>query len=245
MTYQEFHPHPFWQTYVASYWLAHGEATTASRIYPDGCVDLIFHGIGSERLRVSGMMTHYRDVVFNGKIELLGIRLKPAGLSLLQDFPMAELKNSFSCLSQFSKWPIGEWNQKLWDIHAMEHKIHWIETYLLPLLFHGRKKKDPLITSVCKDLESRYTSVDIVALSRQYYLSLRQLERRFKEFMGVSMKEYQRIFRFTNTLLDIQDNPRRSLLQIAFDHGYTDHAHLTREVRRMTGRSPSMLREME
>lgn len=245
MIYQEFQPQPFWQTYVASYWLASGEATTASRIYPDGCVDLIFHGIGSENIRVSGMMTHYRDVAFNGKIELLGIRLKPSGLSLLQGLPMAELKNVSSCLSGISKWPIGEWKQALWAIHAIEHKIHWIETYLLPLLFHGRRKVDPLITYVCQDLESRYTSVDIAALARQYYLSLRQLERRFKGYVGVSMKEYQRIFRFTKALSDIQCYPSRSLLQIAFDHGYTDHAHLNREVQRMTGSNPSMLREIE
>mgnify|MGYP001801875907 CR=1 FL=1 len=115
----------------------------------------------------------------------------------------------------------------------------------MPQLFHARKREDRLITSVCHDLESQYTKVDIGALARQYYLSLRQLERRFKSVVGVSMKEYQRIFRFTHTLADIRKNPSKSLLQIAFDHGYTDHAHLTREVRRMTGRNPSMLREIQ
>ncbi|NRB49184.1 MAG: AraC family transcriptional regulator [Saprospiraceae bacterium] len=245
MIYQEFQPHPFWQSFVASYWLASGEGTSASRIYPDGCVDLIFHGTGSERLRVSGMMTYYRDVAFNGKTELIGIRLKPAGLSFLQELPMAELKNISSRLSEVSTWPTGEWNERLWGIEAVQDKIHWIEAYLLPQLFHSRRKEDQLITSVCQDIESRYTNIDIGALTRQYYVSLRQLERRFKSFVGVSMKEYQRIFRFTQTLSDIRENSSKSLLQIAFDHGYTDHAHLTREVQRMTGRNPSVLRELQ
>lgn len=244
MIYQEFQPHPFWQSYIASYWLASGEANAASRVYPDGFVDLIFHGTANETPRVSGMMTHYRDVVFNRRIDLVGIRFKSSGLSLLEGLPMPDLKNISSCLSEISTWPIEEWNQKLWAIPLIEDKINWIECYLLPQLLHGRKKVDQLITAVCEEIDSRYTKVDIGALARQYYLSLRQLERRFKGAVGVNMKEYHRIVRFTNALSDIQGKSQRSLLQIAYDHGYSDHAHLTREVLRMTGKNPSDLRQV-
>ncbi len=242
MIYQEFQPHPFWRSFVASYWVASGESTAASRIFPDGYVDLIFHGTARESIRVSGMMTHYRDVAFTGSIDLIGIRLKPSGLSLLQGLPMAALKNISSCLSEISRWPIEEWNQILWAFPSVRDRIHWIECHLLPQLFHGRKKVDPLITPICQYIESRYTKVDISAIAGQYYLSLRQLERRFKEVVGVSMKEYHRILRFTHVLAAIQEKKQRSLLQIAYDHGYTDHAHLTREILRMTGRNPSQLR---
>lgn len=244
MVYREFQPHPFWQSYIASYWFASGEVNGTSRVYPDGYVDLIFHGTSSETPRVSGMMTHYRDVVFNRRIDLVGIRFKPSGLSLLEGLPMSDLKNISSCLSEISTWPIEKWNQKLWAIPWLEDKIHWIEHHLLPELFHGRKKVDQLITAVCKEIDSRYTEVDIGALARQYYLSLRQLERRFKGAVGVNMKEYHRIVRFTNALSDIEGKPQRSLLQIAYDHGFSDHAHLTREVLRMTGKNPSDLRQV-
>ncbi len=243
MIYQEFQPHPFWQSYVASYWLARGKATYLSRIYPDGYVDLIFHRRGSETIWVSGMMTSYREVVLEGAVELLGIRLTPKGLGLLESLPMAELKNLSLGLAEMSKWPVEEWNDKFWSLSAIADKISWIESDLLPGLLHRREKPDLLITAVCHDLATQYVGIDIGSLAKEYYLSLRQLERRFKGVLGVSMKEYQRILRFTNALSDIRGKSEKSLLQIAYEHGYSDHAHLTREVLRMTGRNPSVLRE--
>lgn len=242
MIYREIQPDPFWRPYVAAYWFAEGKSTATSRIYPDGFVDLIFHRMGSESIRVSGMMTSYREVVLEGEVELLGIRLKPEGLSLLQGLPMADIKNLSLPLSEVSTWPVDEWNDKFWSFASMNSKLRWIEGDLLPKLLHRRKKQDLLITSVCHDLSTQYVGIDIASLARHYYLSLRQLERRFKDVVGVSMKEYHRILRFTNALLDIQEKPQSSLLQIAYDHGYSDHAHLTREVLRMTGKNPSQLR---
>ncbi|MBX2874089.1 MAG: helix-turn-helix transcriptional regulator [Saprospiraceae bacterium] len=242
MIYQEFQPHPHWQAFVSTYWYACGEECGSSRIYPDGYVDLIFHMPGPALISVSGMMTAFRDVALVGRMEFLGIRLKPSAVSLLKDIPVGALRNLSLSLSEVSAWPVREWNEKLWTIPDLKGRIHWIERDLLPELLQDRSKPAPLIPAICRYLSAHYTHVDISALAKQHYISLRQLERRFKSCMGVSMKEYQRVLRFSNALLDIHQLPQMSLLQIAFNHGYTDHAHLTREVQRMTGRNPSALR---
>ncbi|WP_449399491.1 helix-turn-helix domain-containing protein [Chryseobacterium wanjuense] len=60
--------------------------------------------------------------------------------------------------------------------------------------------------------------------------------------MGLSPKEYSNIIRFQNALSLIKNSKQnRSLLDIAFECGYYDHSHLSNEIRRNTGLSPSLL----
>ena len=79
-------------------------------------------------------------------------------------------------------------------------------------------------------------------LSKQNFTSVRQLERNFKKFIGLSPKEYANIIRFQYALGLIKNSEKkRSLLEIAFECGYYDHSHLTNEIKRNTGLAPSQL----
>ena len=78
-------------------------------------------------------------------------------------------------------------------------------------------------------------------IAKNHYISLRQLERRFKTIVGVTMKEYHSIIRFNKAKDNIMENPNLSLLNIAFDNGYFDHSHLAKEVNKMSGLNPSEL----
>jgi len=247
MQYKEYQPHPYWQAYVDSYWYAKGDEVGISRIYPDGYLDIIFDlkrsSLASiDRIRISGMMTSFRDVELDCEMEVLGIRFKPSSLSLLQAIPVGQLKNVSIYLNEITNFPIAEWSERLFNAPAVVEKIHWIEHYLLPRLIGPFEEEDGLISAVCQQIRQQYVQVDISSLAKQYFISLRQLERRFKGKIGISMKEYQRVQRFSNALGEIRQLPEKSLLHIAFDNGYADHAHLTREVFRMTGSNPSALR---
>jgi AraC-like DNA-binding protein len=66
------------------------------------------------------------------------------------------------------------------------------------------------------------------------------LERNFKKNIGISPKEFVNILRFQFALEKIKDNQLgKSLQDIAFESGYYDHAHLSNEIKRYTGLSPS------
>ncbi len=84
--------------------------------------------------------------------------------------------------------------------------------------------------------------MSIDELSKRNFTTVRQLERNFKKHIGLSPKEYSNIIRFQNALSIIKNSSEnRSLLDIAFECGYYDHSHLTNEIRRNTGISPSLL----
>ncbi|MGH2534361.1 MAG: helix-turn-helix domain-containing protein [Thermomicrobiales bacterium] len=83
---------------------------------------------------------------------------------------------------------------------------------------------------------------DLVARSG---LSLRQLERGFKALAGVSPKALARTMRLECVLYHLRREPSADLATLAYTYGYADQAHLTREVRALTGCTPVELRKLE
>jgi AraC-like DNA-binding protein len=75
-------------------------------------------------------------------------------------------------------------------------------------------------------------------LARAVQLSPRQLRTLMVAETGLSPKQLCRSFRFDGVIARLADGDR-TLAEIAFDCGYADQAHLTREFRQMAGCSPS------
>ncbi len=69
-------------------------------------------------------------------------------------------------------------------------------------------------------------------------LSERQLRRRFHWAIGYAPATLRRIERF-NTVRRLCDGPGRDLAGVAAAAGYSDQAHLSREVKRLTGLTPT------
>ncbi|WP_370576657.1 helix-turn-helix domain-containing protein [Pedobacter sp. AK013] len=104
------------------------------------------------------------------------------------------------------------------------------------------KSKNNQLQSVINDIHSTNGQTSIYDLSKRNFTTIRQLERSFKKYIGLSPKEYSNIIRFQNALNIIKNSDKnRSLLDIAFECGYYDHSHLSNEIKRNTGLSPSLL----
>jgi transcriptional regulator GlxA family with amidase domain len=67
----------------------------------------------------------------------------------------------------------------------------------------------------------------------------RQLENRFLQQIGLPPKTAARIMRLRRALRLLRDG--RTVAQTALTCGFSDQAHMSREVRRMTGFPPSRL----
>ncbi|MBO0792853.1 MAG: AraC family transcriptional regulator [Ktedonobacteraceae bacterium] len=69
-------------------------------------------------------------------------------------------------------------------------------------------------------------------------LSLRQLERRFKQCIGVSPKVFARLLRFEALRDSLIQGPGTSLADVASHFGYQDQAHVIHEFKRWAGCTP-------
>jgi AraC-like DNA-binding protein len=99
----------------------------------------------------------------------------------------------------------------------------------------------------------------VAELGAELGISERQLRRRFADAVGYGPKTLARILRFQRFLALAADEaaqggsgapvasyrwappPRVDLAGLAFAAGYADQAHLTRECRRLAGRTPAEL----
>ncbi|MBK9236509.1 MAG: AraC family transcriptional regulator [Rhodoferax sp.] len=79
--------------------------------------------------------------------------------------------------------------------------------------------------------------------------SLRQAERRVKQWAGLPMRELRRLGRAEESFFRVRDGDpsgspggRPDWAAVAVDSGYSDQAHLCREVRRIAGMSPADLK---
>ena len=75
--------------------------------------------------------------------------------------------------------------------------------------------------------------------------SMRQAQRRIKEWAGMSLRQLQGIVRIESALAQVKECIAKGQLdwsRIASDNGFSDQAHFCREIRRISGMSPTELR---
>ncbi|OJJ20379.1 hypothetical protein BKI52_18130 [marine bacterium AO1-C] len=247
MSYQEFKPSPLLSQYIDSYWIS--SQGKSSRVLPDGFIDIIFNfGKATPTLPawgagVAGMMTRFRDVSVNQSSEFIGIRFRSMYFHQWCAIPLHELKNlTISTNEIMNSWESHVVDQ-IYEEKNIQNKLALIEQKLYTSISESvYTKKHSLILSACNAIKSSFTSLSLDKVAQDHNISLRQLERLFRAQVGVTMKEYQAIIRFKHTLQNLADHPNQSLLHLAYDMGYFDHAHLTREINKMAGQPPSQLK---
>jgi AraC-like DNA-binding protein len=79
--------------------------------------------------------------------------------------------------------------------------------------------------------------VDIDKVASESFLSVRQFERKFKEYCGFAPKKFSRIVRF-NSLISNYKLKKNSLTQVAYDFGYYDQSHFIEEFKEFSGINP-------
>lgn len=79
------------------------------------------------------------------------------------------------------------------------------------------------------------------ALLESFGLSERQLRRRFVAEVGLTPKVFSRLRRVRRACADLLQNAPLGIAAISCEHGYSDQAHLSREMRTVFGMSPQLL----
>jgi len=82
-------------------------------------------------------------------------------------------------------------------------------------------------------------------LAERCGLSSRQLERQFREVVGVSPKGLARLIRFEEIRKRLMFDPALSLTALAHEFEFADQAHFIRDFKELAGRTPGeFAREM-
>lgn len=244
MEYKEIKPCRELEPFIHSYWELKGDEHDRQweRNFPDGCAGLVMNlantcltdnGLVSMeygKTYVVGAMTSFKESFIERNTHLFGVCLKPATFTNFYNFiAQNELKNNTIELEKPHSFNVDK---------VRENPSNYLNRFFTDRI---KSKKNPL-QPVLNQIHSSNGQLSIYELSKRNYTTVRQLERNFKTHIGISPKEYSNIIRFQNALRIIKNSSEnRSLLDIAFECGFYDHSHLTNEIKRNTGLSPSQL----
>lgn len=102
-----------------------------------------------------------------------------------------------------------------------------------------QQPRHPML-SIISCIYQRHGQVSVDAVAKEFFITHRQLERGFKQYVGIAPKTFINLVRCFHAMAMIrQHSGSKSLLDIALDCGYYDHAHLTNEIKKYTGLTPS------
>jgi AraC-like DNA-binding protein len=90
-------------------------------------------------------------------------------------------------------------------------------------------------------LASSHGRVQIREISGELGWSRRRLVETFRQSVGLTPKTLARVLRFDHALSLWKADPQLPWADLAFDAGYHDQAHFSREVRALSGQTPTEL----
>jgi len=242
MQYLQVTPHAALSNYVDAYWTASGSSAQHSieKILPDGCVDIIFN-LGNdcctdngavlmkpEKTYLVGTMTRYKETGMDNNTKLLGVRFKPGAVSaFFKLMPLSEIANETV--------EVGN----LLSIDIRKSGAFPFELLNRELIRNLNKPATGILMQI-ETVKRLKGQIKIPALAAVHCTTVRQLERDFKEHVGITPKEFVNLVRYQHAMKAIEHRkPDESLLSVAFDFGYYDHAHLTNDLKRYIGSAPT------
>jgi AraC-like DNA-binding protein len=242
MKYSQINPDKSLASYIDAYWTATGDSinTVTEKILPDGCIDIIFNlgsdcitdngafNMQSEKVCLVGTMTRFKETIMHSESKLIGVRFKPAGFSAF---------HKFSSLHEITDKTIEYEKISLFDLKKISSNH---VTYFNQFFLDKLKKPNYFLLQVIETIQIHKGQIKVEVLASKHFTTVRQLERSFKQHIGISPKQLINLIRYQNAMTAFQKRkPKESLLSIAFDYGYYDDAHLTNEFKRYNGASPS------
>jgi AraC-like DNA-binding protein len=211
--YREIAPPADLAAHVACVWTS---VSSGGTILPDGCVDVVWRG---DRLIVAGPATGPMNSDVPVGTPVFGVRFRLGAAGAALGLPAAELADA---------------NVELWQGLAERVAEGGLPALLDAVRERVRAPVDPLTRAAALAMAQPGARVHGLDLG----LSERQLRRRFLDAVGYGPKTLARILRFQRFLALAGEG---DLAGLAFEAGYADQAHLTRECRRLAGRTPAEL----
>ena len=240
--YQEIKPSKGLDELIDSFWVfSQNKASEYFKVLPDTCADLVFD-LNQSKGFLSGVMSNYQRMELATESNLIGIRFKTEKFGSLSKIPLNETKNLRVELSQIFPTKNLVRLSQLNELESITDKVNFLENFIETSFKENYERQDQMILSVAKKIRLLNGNLNIEVLAKSHHLSLRQLERRFKNYIGLTLKEFSNIVRFNNAKKTIATSTSTSLLEIAFDMGFFDHSHMTYEFKRISGENPRCFR---
>jgi len=181
----------------------------------------------NDRYCATGQITTPMIGSITGRTKSFLVFMQPCGLYQLFGFNMALLTNTSIPLHHFLEEE--NWNElfkKLTTAQIDETMVEVMNEYFLsqfPVF-----EIAPKVAQALDYIHQNKGNVSVKDIQANCYITSRSLERHFKNYIGLSPKEYIKIFRFKCLVNFINQHPGVTWDVLCEQSGYYDQSHLTR-----------------
>lgn len=225
-----------------------GAAPSSHRVLPDGCTDLIFSfrrprgpaWLDAPELSVVGPMERFALVPLEPGTVSFGVRLRPGWALPLLGVSPRELCGLHVPVADCAP-DLTVLQRRLEDSPSPSHALVLLQETFARRRASLRAGPHPRAARALRWLQSSAGQVRMSELSRTLGVSERTLHRDVLDEAGVAPKLLARVLRFQQAVRLLRTGAPADLATVALTCGYSDQAHLSREVRELAGVTPTAL----
>ena len=206
-------------------------------VIPDTCVDIIYQIDYTENI-ITGKFCGINDASFvacektkpGHLVSVFAIRFYAWSVfGFSEDSLKGTINGCYDVQSRFY-WLDKVLRQQLFEKHSLKERSRLTEEWFLKKLVSLRE--NPTIDSAVAQILMQKGALTANRLAEECFLSSRQMERLFHEYIGITPKKLCSLVRYQCLWNEIIRNPRFSILDGVCKYGFTDQSHLIREFKR-------------
>jgi len=187
---------------------------------------------------VLGQYPRSFEVSLEGHVNIIGVHLKPAAIHQLFNMPGRLFTHTAISLTDVLGDEVTSVCKELQELRSLEQVIARIEKFLTGLLLQSKATVNTTFLNSLSLIEQSRGKKSIKEIALATKTSERTLQKIFLENVGLTPKEFSRVYRFSQVIRSMGDNTFS--WQYAVHHlGYYDQAHFLNDFRRVSGLNPS------
>ena len=229
--------------YIRCFWgseqpyLQKEQSVDASIVVPDTCVDIIYN-IDYTDNTITGGFCGINDASFwdhdrkesGHLVSIFAIRFFAWNAYVFSEDSLKDTINTYADVRMRFRWLDDLLRQQLFDKRTLEERRKAAEEILLGRLSVIRQNS--MIDNAVEQIILRKGTQSVTELAKECFISSRQLERLFHEYIGITPKKLCSLVRYQYLWHEILTNPRFHVLDAVYKYAYTDQSHLMREFKR-------------
>ena len=187
---------------------------------------------------VAGLYSSWADCLCDGRQAGMQVSLTPLGARLLLGLPLSELAERSVPVVDVLPPAHRELPSRLASLSDWTARFVLLDRVLLDARREA-SDRTRLVGWALQRIEGAGGAVDIGGLARELGYSHKHMVRLFRDQVGLPPKQVARIARFQRVVRAVRRGSRVPWGDLAHQLGFSDQAHLSREVKRHTGLTPT------
>lgn len=196
-------------------------------------------GVSERQLMKSGLFglhNAYKTFRNEANVAMLLVPFTATGAYAFFGFPMHELFcNSYALDQVMPGHVVRHAEEQIMQSSTIEDKVQAVEQLLYNRLQH--RKQDLVVMDAVRQIKESGGALRIKDLAGNLYISESRLEKRFRTVVGAAPKKFASIVRVRQIITAHQQDC--SFTKAAYNAGYFDQAHFTRDFKAFTGVTPN------